>query len=75
MRKKNHIGKKSHVGVFAAFCATPLPPQLPARMFGIVAPIGLRPMTATGILLGDIVIALAFAVAAAAAALTFVGGG
>jgi hypothetical protein len=61
---------------FAAFCATPLPLQLPAATFGIVMPINLRPMTATGILPGDVVIALAFAAAAAvAAASTFVGGG
>ncbi len=44
-------------------------------------PINLRPMTATGILPGDVVISLAFTAAAAAAAvavvaaLTFVGGG
>ncbi len=54
----------------------PLPPQLPATLFGIVTPIDLRPMTATGILPGDVVIALAFAAAAAAVvALLFVGGG
>ncbi len=64
--------------VFAlgAFCATLLPPQLPVTTFGIVAPNNLRPMTVTGILPGDVVIALAFAAAAVvAAASTFVGGG
>ena len=46
------------------------------RTFGIVAPIDLRPMAAAGVLLGDVVIALAFVAAAAAAvALTFAGGG
>jgi hypothetical protein len=60
---------------FAAFCATPLPPRLPATTFGIIVPINLRPMAATGVLLGDVVIALAFAAAAAAAASTFVVGG
>jgi hypothetical protein len=62
--------------LFAAFCDVPLPPQLPAAMFGIVMLINLRPMTATGVLLGDVVIVLVFMVAAAAAvALTFVGVG
>ncbi len=61
---------------FMAFCAVALPPRLPATTFRIVAPIDLRPMTVTGILPGDIVNALTFvAMAAAAAALTFVGGG
>ncbi len=62
---------------FTAFCAAPLPPQLPARAFGIVAPINLRPIKATGVVPGDVVIALTFAAAAAAAAVasTFVGGG
>ncbi len=59
---------------FAAFCATRLPPRLLAMTFGIIAPIDLRPMAETGILLGDVVIALVFA-AAVAAASTFVGGG
>jgi hypothetical protein len=65
------------VFAFAAFCAAPLPLQLPARMFGIVTPINLRPMTATGILPGDVMIALAFAAAtvAVAVAFMFVGGG
>jgi hypothetical protein len=58
------------------FCAALLPPRLPAMTFGIIAPIDLRPMAATGILPGDVVIALAFAaVAAAVAASMFVGGG
>ncbi len=57
-----------------AFCAAMLPLQLPVTTFGIVASIDLRPMTVTGVLPGDIMIALAFA-AAAAAASTFVGGG
>jgi hypothetical protein len=35
--------------------------------FGIVVPINLRPMSAMSVLLGDVVIALAFAMAAAAA--------
>ncbi len=65
---------------FVAFCAAPLPPRLPATTFGIIVPINLRPMAATGILPGDVVIALAFAVAAAVAvvavaASTIVGGG
>ncbi len=65
---------------FAAFCAMPLPPRLPARMLRIVALINLRPMTATGVLPGDVMIVLAFAAAAAvvagaAVASTFVGGG
>ncbi len=61
---------------FTAFCAVPLPPRLLVTMFGIILPINLRPMTATGIPPGDIMIALVFAVAAAvAAAATFVGGG
>jgi hypothetical protein len=56
---------------------TPLPPQLPATSFGIVAPINLRPMAAMGILPGDVVIALAFTATAAVAvaASTFGGGG
>jgi hypothetical protein len=44
-------------------------------MIGIVAPINLRPMAATGVTLGDIMIALAFAAAAAAAAASTFGGG
>ncbi len=61
---------------FAALGAALLPPQLHATTFGTVAPVNLRPMTATGIPPGDIVIVLAFVVAAAAAAATtFVGGG
>ncbi len=62
---------------FAAFCAAPFPLQLPTTTFGIITQIDLRPMTATGILPGDVVIALLFvAAAAAAAALTlFIGGG
>ncbi len=49
---------------------------MPVTTFRIVAPINLRPMAATGILLGDVVIALAFVVVAAAVmASTFVGGG
>ncbi len=64
------------VFAFAAVCAVLLPLQLPATTFGIVVPIDLRPMTATGILPGDVVIVLAFAAAAAVAvASTFVGGG
>ncbi len=63
------------VFAFAAFCVAPLPPRLPAMTFGIIMPINLRPMAATGILPGDVVIALVFAAVAAAAALTFVGGG
>ncbi len=65
------------VFAFAAFCAALLPPRLPAMTFGIVTPIVLRLMTATGIPPQDIVIALAFAVAAVAAAVasTLVGGG
>ncbi len=61
----------------AAFCAALLPLQLPATMFRIVAPVNLRPMTATCIPPENVVIALAFAamVASAAAASTFVGGG
>ncbi len=62
------------VFAFAAFCATPLPPQLPGSAFGILVPIILRPMTATGVMPGDIVIVLVFAAAAAVAA-TFVEGG
>ncbi len=53
---------------FAAFCAAPLPPQLLVITFGIIMPIDLRPMTATGIPPGDVVIALAFAAAVVAAA-------
>ncbi len=66
------------VFAFTAFCAALLPPRLLATTFVIIAPINLRPMAVTGILPGDIVIALAFAAAAAAAAAaasTFVGGG
>ncbi len=53
-----------------------VPPQL-QTMFGIIALINLRPMTASGVPLGDVVIALVFAVAVVAAvvASTFVGGG
>jgi hypothetical protein len=43
-------------------------------MFGIIAPINLRMMAATGVPLGDVVIALKFAAAAAAVASTFGGG-
>ncbi len=60
----------------AAFCAALLPPRLLATMFGIIVPANLRPMTAIGILPGDLVIALTFvAMAGAVVALTFVGGG
>jgi hypothetical protein len=60
----------------AVVCVTMLPPQLPARTFGIVAPIDLRPMAVMGIPPGDVVIALAIVEAVAvAAALTFAGGG
>ncbi len=38
------------------------------RNQGIIAPINLRPMTATGVLPGDVVIALAFVAVAAATA-------
>jgi hypothetical protein len=64
------------VFAFAAFCAALLPPRLPVTTFGIVAPINLRPMTATGVPPVDAVIALAFVVAAVAAvaASAFVGG-
>jgi hypothetical protein len=44
-------------------------------MFGIVMPTDLRPMAATGITLGDVMIVLVFAEATAAAALTLVEGG
>jgi hypothetical protein len=71
------------VVAFAAFCAALLPLQLLATMLRIVAPIDLRPMTATVAPPGDVLIALALelalavavAAAAVAAALTFVGGG
>ncbi len=53
-----------------------LPLRLPATTFRIIAPIDLRPMAATGVPLGDVVIALTFAEAAMAAmASTFGGGG
>ncbi len=68
------------VFAFVAFCAVPLPLQLLATTFEIVTPINLRPMTATGVLPGDVLIVLMFtavaaAVAAAAAASMFVEGG
>ncbi len=65
------------VFAFAAFCAALLPLQLPAMTLRIGASINLRLMTAAGIPPGDVVIALTFAKAAAAAAvaLTFIGGG
>ncbi len=60
----------------AVVWVTPLPLQFPATKFGIVAPINLRPMTATGVRPVDVVIALAFAAAAVAAvASTLEGGG
>ncbi len=53
-----------------------LPPRLPAITFGIIMPINLRPIPATGVPPGGIVIVLAFVAAvAAAAASTFEGGG
>jgi hypothetical protein len=57
------------VFAFAAIvCVAPLPLQLPVTTFGIIALIGVRPMAAMGVPPGDVVIALAFAVAAAATA-------
>jgi hypothetical protein len=64
------------VFAFAAFCAVPLPPQLPATTFGIVVPINLRrfappmlrPMAVKGVPPGDAGIVLAFAAAVAAMA-------
>ncbi len=58
---------------FAAFCAVPFPPRLPATTFGIVVPINLRlfappilrPMAVKGVPPGDAAIVIAFAVAAA----------
>ncbi len=58
-------------GLYAAW----FPPQFPAMTIRIVALIDLRPVAATGIPLGDVVIVLAFVVAAAAVASTFVGEG
>jgi hypothetical protein len=52
--------------VFAAFCAATLPPQLPAMTFRIVTLTNLRPMTATSVLTGNIVIVLTFVVAVVA---------
>jgi hypothetical protein len=59
----------------AVVCAVPFPPQLLAMTFGIIAPIYLRLMAATGVPLGDVVIALAFTGAAVAAAASMFGGG
>jgi hypothetical protein len=49
----------------------PLPPQLLATTFEIIAPIDLRSMAAMGVPPGDVLIALTFPVAAS----TFGGGG
>jgi hypothetical protein len=64
------------VFAFAAIvCVMPLPPQLLVTTFIIVTQIDLRLMAATGRLLRDVLIALAFAAAAAVAAAPAFGGG